>query len=80
MCNYDEAKWICYVFAENRNKARYLFHRFFDSGSGEQFIWVRSRFVGTSDVIDTPTVVDSENHNDYRAVLALCDGYEIVEY
>lgn len=76
MCNYDEAEWICYVFAETRGKARSLFHEFFDSGSGEQFIWVRSKLIGTSDAIDTPTVVDSERHNGYPAVLALCDGYE----
>ena len=74
-CNYDEAEWICYVFAENRNKARSLFHEFFDSGSGEQFIWVRSKLIGTSDAIDTPTVVDSEMHKDYHTVLELCDGY-----
>lgn len=80
MCNYDEAEWICYVFAENRNKARYLFHKFFDSGSGGQYIWVRSRFIGTSDAIDTPTVVDSEMHRDYHTVLELCDGYKTGEY
>lgn len=79
MCRYDEAEWICYVFAENRNKARSLFHGFFDSGSGEQFVDVRSRLIGKSDMIGAPTVVDSERHKNYPAVLALCDGYEAGE-
>ena len=74
-CRYDNDWWICYVFAETRGKAKCLFNKFF-GGSAEDFLYAKARFIGKSDRIKTPTVVDSERHEDYSAVLELCDGYE----
>ena len=70
MCSYDDLDWICYVFAETRGKAKYLFNKFWN-GDKDSFIDVRSAFVGKSQSIETPSVVDDENHKDYPAVLAL---------
>ena len=72
-CRYDN-DWICYVFAETRGKAKCLFNKLF-GGSAEDFLYAKARFIGKSDRIKTPTVVDSERHEDYSAVLELCDGY-----
>ena len=77
-CRYEEQDWVCYVFAETRGKAKCLFNKFF-SGSAEDFMYAKARFIGKSDRIKTPTVVDSERHEDYSAVLELCDGYEEVQ-
>lgn len=71
MCWYDDEDWSCYVFAETRGKAKYLFDREWDG----EFINVRSRFIGKSESIETPSVVDDENHKNYPAVLALGGGY-----
>ena len=27
MCRYEEQDWVCYVFAETRGKAKYLFNK-----------------------------------------------------
>jgi len=70
-CHYPEGEWICYVFAETRGKAKSLFNSFFDG----EFVDVRIRYIGKSDAIETPSVVDRKSHKDYPAVLALCDGY-----
>ena len=72
-CRYDN-DWICYVFAETRGKAKHLFNKDFGNDEND-FIWVRCRFIGKSDRIKTPMVVDSDKHEDYPAVLELCDGY-----
>jgi len=74
MCSYDTEDWVCYVFAETRGKARYLFNKFWD-GDKDSFIDVRSAFIGKSQLVETPSVVDDENHKDYPAVLALGGGY-----
>ena len=78
MCRYEEQDWVCYVFAETRGKAKYLFNKIWGNGV-EDFVWVRSNFIGKSTTIVTPTIVDSERHEDYSAVLELCDGYEEVQ-
>ena len=45
-CTYDD-DWVCYVFAETRGKAKYLFDQEWDG----EFIYVRSRFIGKSESI-----------------------------
>lgn len=75
LCWYDDEDWICYVFAETRGKAKYLFNKFW-GGDKDSFIDVRNIFVGKSQLIETPSVVDDENHKNYPAVLALGGGYK----
>jgi len=75
MCRYEEQDWVCYVFAETRGKAKYLFNKFWGNGA-EDFVWVRSTFIGKSNVIESPTIVDCESHKNYPAVLALGGGFE----
>ncbi len=74
-CSYDHEDWICYVFAETRGKAKHLFNKFC-GGDSDVFVDVRSNFIGKSNIVEIPTVVDCESHKDYPAVLALGGGYE----
>lgn len=71
-CRYGEEEWISYVFAETQGKAKSLFNAYWGFG---EFVDVRCRFIGKSDAVEAPSVVDSESHKDYPAVLALCGGY-----
>ncbi len=71
-CRYGDEEWISYVFAETPGKAKSLFNAFWGFG---EYVDVRIRFIGKSDAIEMPSVVDRESHKDYPAVLALCDGY-----
>lgn len=70
-CSYYHEDWICYVFAETRGKAKVLFNREFEG----YFIDVRISFIGKSESISSPSVVDRAAHKDYPAVLELCNGY-----
>ena len=72
MCRYMFEEWICYVFAETRDKAKGLFH---DRQFGE-FVDIRATYIGKSEIVKEPSVVDDENHKNYPAVLALCKGFD----
>jgi len=74
-CRYEEQDWVCYVFAETRGKAKYLFNKIWGNGV-EDFVWVRSKFIGKSTTIETQTIVDCKDHKDYPVVLALGGGFE----